>query len=65
MNKEKIARINELARKQRSDGLTEAEKSEQQALRDEYRAMMRSSFEAQMDNVYIKMPDGSVVKAKK
>ena len=33
MTKEKIARINELAHKSKTTGLTEAEKAEQQALR--------------------------------
>ena len=36
MTKEKIARINELAKKSKITGLTEAEKAEQQALRREY-----------------------------
>ena len=36
MTKEKIARINELAHKSKTTGLTEAEKAEQQALRKEY-----------------------------
>ncbi|MCH5206142.1 MAG: DUF896 domain-containing protein [Oscillospiraceae bacterium] len=63
MDKNKIARINELSRKQRSEGLTEAEKAEQKALRDEYRANIRSSLEEKIDNIYYKMPDGSVVKA--
>ena len=36
MTKEKIARINELAHKSKTVGLTEAEKTEQQALRKEY-----------------------------
>ena len=37
MTKEKIARINELAKKSRTEaGLTEAEKAEQAALRREY-----------------------------
>ena len=35
MTKEKIARINELAHKSKTTGLTEAEKAEQQALRKE------------------------------
>ena len=35
MTNEKIARINELARKSKTTGLTEAEKAEQQALRQE------------------------------
>ena len=37
MEKEKIDRINHLARKHRAEGLTEEDKAEQQALRDEYR----------------------------
>ena len=65
MEREKIDRINFLARKQRSEGLTEEEKAEQQQLRDEYRAQFRASMEQQLDRVYYKMPDGSVVKAVK
>ena len=34
MTEEKIARINALAKKSKTTGLTEAEKAEQQALRD-------------------------------
>ncbi len=65
MEKEKIDRINHLARKHRSEGLNEEEKLEQQQLRDEYRAMFRSNMEQQLDRVYYKMPDGSLVKAVK
>lgn len=65
MTREKIDRINALARKQRTEGLTEEEKAEQQVLRDEYRAEIRGAFETQVDNIYYQMPDGSVVKAKK
>ena len=65
MEKEKIDRINHLARKHREQGLTEEEKLEQQQLRDEYRAMFRSNMEQQLDRVYYKMPDGSLVKAVK
>ena len=36
MTEEKIARINALAKKSKTTGLTEAEKAEQQALRREY-----------------------------
>ena len=65
MEREKIDRINFLARKQRGEGLTEEEKAEQKLLRDEYRAQFRVSMEQQLDRVYYKMPDGSVVKAAK
>lgn len=65
MDKQKIARINELSRKQRSVGLTESESEEQKKLRDEYRAEMRGSIEQKIDNIYYKMPDGTIVKAVK
>lgn len=51
MNKEKIARINFLAKKSKAEGLTDAEKAEQQALRDEYRAEFRRSLESQLDRI--------------
>ena len=44
MTQEKIARINELAKKSKTTGLTEAEKAEQQALRKEYIEDMKSSL---------------------
>lgn len=44
MNQEKIDRINFLARKSRTDGLTDAEKEEQLALRQEYIAAFRRSL---------------------
>lgn len=65
MERAKIDRINELARKQRTEGLTDEEKTEQQTLRDEYRAQFRASMEQQLDRVYYKNPDGSIVKAVK
>ena len=40
----RIERINALAKKQREEGLTEAEKAEQQKLRQEYLADFRKSF---------------------
>ena len=51
MNEEKIKRINELYHKSKSEGLTEAEKAEQQALRKEYVAAIRANIDAQMANV--------------
>ena len=60
MTQEKIARINELARKSKTEaGLTEAEKAEQQALRQEYLEEVRKSFRAQLDHTVIQEPDGT------
>lgn len=51
MEKSKIDRINELARKSKAYGLTEAEKAEQAALRSEYRAAFRRSLESQLARI--------------
>ena len=60
MIKEKIDRINQLARKSKTpEGLTEAEKNEQKALRDEYIAEYRAQFTGIMENTYLQRPDGS------
>ena len=53
MTKEKIDRINELARKQRTIGLTLEEKAEQQDLRDEYRRGVVNNLRSQLDNIEI------------
>lgn len=62
MTDEKIARINALAKKAKAEGLTDAEKAEQQALRAEYVAGFRRSLKAQMDNTVVINPDGSSYK---
>ena len=62
MTNEKIARINELARKSKTTGLTEAEKAEQQALRQEYVADVKASLRAQLNNTSIQEPDGTIQK---
>ena len=62
MTNEKIARINELARKSKTTGLTEAEKAEQQALRQEYVADVKASLQAQLNNTSIQEPDGTIHK---
>ena len=41
MEKEKINRINELTKKKKSQGLTEAEQAEQNRLRQEYISELR------------------------
>lgn len=53
MEQEKIARINELARKARESGLTPEERGEQQALREEYLAAVRKNLTATLGNTYI------------
>ena len=59
MTEEKIKRINQLARKQKSDGLTEEEKAEQFKLRREYINAYKQSLIAQLENTYILEPDGT------
>ena len=58
MPNEKIARINELAHKSKTTGLTEAEKAEQQALRKEYIEEWRRGTIELLENTYIVTPDG-------
>ena len=65
MTPEKITRINELAHKSKSTGLTDAEKAEQQALRKEYLADVKANFRSQLNNISIKEPDGTVHKLAK
>ena len=63
MTKEKIARINELAKKRKTPaGLTEAEQAEQAALRQEYVAEMKASLRAQLGHTMIQEPDGTLHK---
>lgn len=58
MDQKKIDRINELAKKSKNEGLTEAEKAEQTLLRNEYRRAVTGNLAAQLDNTYILTPDG-------
>lgn len=61
MKQERIDRINELARKSRTpEGLTEAEKAEQAALRAEYIASFRNNLRSQLENTSIQRPDGTI-----
>ena len=60
MKQSRIDRINELARKAKTDeGLTEAEKAEQQALRAEYIAGFRASLRSQLEGIVVEEADGS------
>lgn len=56
-----IERINELARKAKSEGLTKEEKEEQAILRGEYLDAVRKNLRSQLDNIDIKEPDGRIV----
>ena len=64
MDKEKIARINYLAKKSRDVGLTDSEKIEQTILRNEYRAAVVGNLKSQLGRVEIREPDGSITKPK-
>lgn len=60
MNQTQIDRINELARKAKTEGLTPEEKDEQQKLRKEFIANIRMNLRSQLDNIDIQEKDGSV-----
>ena len=51
MDHKKIERINELARKKRTVGLTEGEVKEQAALRQEYLDGFKANMQAVLDSV--------------
>lgn len=59
MEKEKIARINALAKKKKEVGLTDEEIAEQKTLREEYIKDFRAQFGSILDNTVIQYPDGS------
>ena len=61
MDPQKIARIDELYRRSKAEGLTDAEKKEQKLLRLEYIEAVRMNLRGQLNNIDIKEKDGSVV----
>lgn len=60
MNQEKIDRINALYKKSKAEGLTEKEKTEQALLRKEFIANVRNNLKAQLDQIDIQNPDGTI-----
>ena len=60
MTQEKIQLINELYRKSQAEGLSEAEKKEQDLLRKEYIANVKKNFRNQLNNIDMVNDDGSV-----
>ncbi len=65
MEQKKIDRINELARASKLRELTEEEKAEQKALREEYIVAYRASLRGILDNTVVQRPDGSRESLKK
>ena len=59
MEQKKIDRINELARKAKTEPLTQEEKEEQNQLRQEYLAGVRASLRGTLNNTVIETPDGN------
>ena len=59
MEKEQIERINELARKKKTVGLTEAELEEQAALRQQYLREFRANMEETLKAVRVEQADGT------
>ena len=60
-----LKRINELAKKSREEGLSEEEKTEQQALRQEYLKLFRQGMENTLNTVYIMDENGNKRKIEK
>ena len=60
MNQEQIDRINALYRKSKAEGLPEEEKKEQALLRKQYVADVKKNLAAQLNNIDMVNPDGSV-----
>ncbi len=65
LDQKKLDRISELTRISRVRELTEEEKIEREALRNEYRAAMRASLEGTLSHTVIQYPDGSRKKVEK
>lgn len=59
-----IARINELAKKAKAEGLTQEELTERDKLRRIYIDSVKANLVGQLDNTYIIRPDGSKEKLK-
>ena len=62
---EVIARINQLAAKAKTEGLTEEETAERDKLRRIYIDNVKASLTGQLDNTYIVYPDGTKKKVEK
>ena len=61
MSELNLDRINELARKSKAEGLTDAEKAEQAELRRAYIEAVRRNLRGQLNNISLVNEDGSTV----
>ena len=62
---DRLKRINELAAKAKTQGLTPEEMEERDRLRKEYMAAFRANLELQLENTYVQEPDGTQHKLQK
>lgn len=62
MEKAQVDRINELARKKKTVGLTPEEVKEQEALRRQYIDEFKENLRLTLDNVYMEQEDGTYKK---
>lgn len=65
LSKDKISRINELAKKAKETGLTNEEAKEQTQLRSEYLKQFRSSMRQTIENVRVYDTEGQDVTPEK
>lgn len=65
MEKEKIDRINFLAKKKKAEGLTDEELAEQKALYEEYLEGYRRNLRSTLGNTVVQRPDGTKEKLQK
>lgn len=65
LEQEKMNRINELAQKKKTEGLTEEEGREQTLLRKEYLQTFRNSFQKTIENAKVIDPEGNDVTPEK
>ena len=64
VTEKEIARINELAKKQKEGTLTAEEKEEQQALGQKYLRSIRENMRSSLDQMKIQNPDGTITNVK-
>ncbi|MGN8914377.1 DUF896 domain-containing protein [Anaerofustis butyriciformans] len=64
MDKKQIERINELARKKKTVGLSEEELKEQKELYKIYLGNIRRNFKNTVDNIVVEREDGSTIPLK-